>query len=166
LTLAVRPAKIEILWRAYSFARTHLKETNPMKIFQTTLKRLLASVLIVSMATMGFQGGALAGGIVSTDEAQAELAAPSASAERDKVNSFLARDDIREALVKQGVNPDAAVERVRAMTDAEVAQLAGRVDQAPAGGDVLGVLFTIFLVLLITDIIGWTKVFPFTRSIR
>jgi hypothetical protein len=137
-----------------------------MKIFQTTLKRVLASVLIVSIATMGFQGGALAGGIVSTDEAQAEQQVQTASADRDKVNSFFARDDVREALVKQGVNPQAAVERVRAMTDAEVAQLAGRVDQAPAGGDVLGVLFAIFVILLVTDILGLTKIFPFTRSIR
>jgi hypothetical protein len=40
------------------------------------------------------------------------------------------------------------------------------VDQAAAGGDILGILFTALLVLLITDILGWTKVFPFTRSIK
>ena len=61
---------------------------------------------------------------------------------------------------------EAAVERVNAMSDAEVAQLAGRIDQAPAGGDVLGMLFTIFIILLVTDILGLTKVFPFTRSVR
>ena len=48
----------------------------------------------------------------------------------------------------------------------EVAQVAGRIDQAPAGGDILGVLFTVFIVLLVTDILGLTKVFPFTRSVR
>ena len=45
-------------------------------------------------------------------------------------------------------------------------QVAGRIDQAPAGGDILGVLFTVFIVLLVTDILGLTKVFPFTRSVR
>ena len=74
--------------------------------------------------------------------------------------------DVRKALQEQGVNGDAAVERVKAMSDTEVAQLAGRIDQAPAGGDILGILFTIFIVLLVTDIMGLTKVFPFTRSIR
>ena len=133
-----------------------------MKNIYSSLKRVVASVLIVSTASMGLQGAAVAG-IVPTEEVQTTL---SASAERDKVNNFFARDDVREALVKQGVNPDSAVERVRAMTDAEVAQLAGRVDQAPAGGDVVGVLFTIFSILLITDILGLTKIFPFTRSIR
>lgn len=133
-----------------------------MKMIYSTLKRVVASVLIVSVASLGLPGAAMAG-IVPTEEVQTTLAA---SAERDKVNNFFARDDVREALVKQGVNPDAALERVRAMTDAEVAQLAGRVDQAPAGGDVVGVLFTIFIILLITDILGLTKIFPFTRSIR
>jgi hypothetical protein len=52
------------------------------------------------------------------------------------------------------------------MSDDEVAQLAGRIDQAPAGGDILGILFTVFIILLITDILGLTKVFPFTRSMR
>ena len=64
------------------------------------------------------------------------------------------------------MNGDVAVERVKAMSDTEVVQLAGRIDQAPAGGDILGILFTIFIVLLVTDIMGLTKVFPFTRSIR
>jgi hypothetical protein len=55
---------------------------------------------------------------------------------------------------------------VAALTDAESAQVAAQIDQAPAGGDVLGVIVTIFVVLLITDILGFTKVFPFTRAIR
>jgi len=36
----------------------------------------------------------------------------------------------------------------------------------PAGGEILGILLTVFIVLLITDILGFTKVFPFTRSIQ
>jgi hypothetical protein len=69
-------------------------------------------------------------------------------------------------MLGQGVSPQAALERVAALSDGEVAQLAGRIDQAPAGGDVLGILFTVFIVLLVTDIMGLTKVFPFTRSVR
>jgi hypothetical protein len=69
-------------------------------------------------------------------------------------------------MLGQGVSSQAALERVAAMSDSEVAQLAGRIDQAPAGGDVLGILFTVFIVLLVTDIMGLTKVFPFTRSVR
>ena len=57
-------------------------------------------------------------------------------------------------------------ERVNALTDAEAAQMAEQIDRAPAGGDVLGLLFTVFIILLVTDILGLTKVFPFTRPVR
>jgi hypothetical protein len=67
----------------------------------------------------------------------------------------------------RGVSIDAARERVAALTDAEAAQLAAQIDQAPAGADgVLGTIVFIFVLLLITDILGLTKVFPFTRSVR
>jgi hypothetical protein len=87
-------------------------------------------------------------------------------ASRERVASFLARDDVRAELQAQGVSADDAIARVKAMSDAEVAQLAQRVDQAPAGAGVIGVLFTVFVILLVTDILGFTKVFPFTRAIR
>jgi hypothetical protein len=104
--------------------------------------------------------------MVATEEITAPTATGTPSASRDTVNQFLARDEVRQAMLGQGVSPQAALERVAAMSDSEVAQLAGRIDQAPAGGEVLGLLFTVFIVLLITDIMGLTKVFPFTRSVR
>ncbi|MES2976949.1 MAG: PA2779 family protein [Pseudomonadota bacterium] len=128
-----------------------------------TFKRLIASLLIASTAMMGLPLTAQAS-MVSTEEAVTVTA--SADANRDKVNNFLMREDVRSALEGQGLNGVAASERVKAMSDAEVAQLAARVDQAPAGGSVLGILFTVFIVLLVTDLLGLTKVFPFTRSIR
>ena len=49
----------------------------------------------------------------------------------------------------------------------EVAHVAHTLDTAPTGAsDVLGTIVFIFLLLLITDILGFTKIFPFTRSIR
>lgn len=128
----------------------------------TLFTRIVASALIISSASMGFPMMANAG-IISTDEV---LSTATQTDSRDRVNAFLNRTDVRQALQGQGVNADAALERVQAMSDAEVAQLAGRIDQAPVGGDILGVLFTIFIVLLVTDILGLTKVFPFTRSVR
>jgi hypothetical protein len=101
--------------------------------------------------------------IVSTREAMT----PSAmAAERERVVSFFSRDDVRNSLEAHGVAPQAALDRVGALSDEEVQQLAARIDQAPAGGDILGVLFAVFIILLVTDILGLTKVFPFTRSVR
>ena len=127
-------------------------------------KRLVASLLVASTTVMGLPLTAHAS-LVSTEEVTA-TAPDSAVSNRDKVTYFLGRQDVRAALQGQGVSSTEAVVRVQAMTDAEVAQLASRVDQAPAGGEVLGLIFTAFIVLLVTDIMGLTKVFPFTRSVR
>ena len=62
---------------------------------------------------------------------------------------------------------DAARARIAALSDQEVVALADQLDHAPAGASgVLGAIVFIFLLLLITDILGFTKVYPFTRSIR
>ena len=52
----------------------------------------------------------------------------------------------------------------------EVNRLSTAIDTSPAGGDgvgvVIGGILIVFLVLLVTDILGLTKVFPFTRSVH
>jgi hypothetical protein len=85
---------------------------------------------------------------------------------RDRIRSFLQREDVRDMLQKQGVDSNVALSRVDAMTDQEVQTVAYQLDKMPAGGSVLGVLFAVFVILLVTDILGLTKVFPFTRSVR
>jgi hypothetical protein len=126
-----------------------------------SFNRLLASALVPCVLLGGLPMGAQAA-IVTSEQAQAV----SVSAERASVNAFFARDDVRQALQAQGVSASDALARVQAMSDAEIAQLADRVGQAPAGGDIVGALFTVFVILLVTDILGFTKVFPFTRSIQ
>ncbi len=123
------------------------------------LRRLVASLLIVSIAGIGLPLPAQAG-IVSTDAALA-------SAERDRIASMLDRADVRAQLEAYGVRAADVKARVAALTDEEAAQLAGKLDRLPAGGDgIIGALLLIFVVLLITDILGLTKVFPFTRPIK
>lgn len=136
----------------------HRIHTHSMSIY----KRILASTLIFSTLAMGLPTIAQAD-IVSTQDA---ISTSAVTTSRAQVTRFLSRADVRKGLQDQGIDIEAAQNRVDAMSDAEVAELAGRVDQAPAGGDVLGLLFTVFIVLLVTDILGFTKVFPFTRSAR
>jgi hypothetical protein len=138
-----------------------------MTLAKSAAKRFVASTLVISCSLMGMSTPMLAhADIVPTDALLAPLTSPADGADRARVSAFFARDDVRQTLVGQGVDADAAVARVNAMSDAEVAQLAGRIDTAPAGGEIIGVLFTVFIVLLVTDILGLTKVFPFTRSVR
>lgn len=87
--------------------------------------------------------------------------------DRERIRVFLQREDVREALTQQGVNADEALSRVGSMTNDEVSLVAGKIDQLPAGGNgIVGALVFIFIVLLVTDILGLTKIFPFTRPVR
>jgi hypothetical protein len=77
---------------------------------------------------------------------------------KDQVRSALDRAQVQQALQQRGVDPAQLKGRVDA--------LASHMDELPAGGDVLGLLFAVFVILLVTDILGLTKVFPFTRPVR
>lgn len=124
-----------------------------------TFSRCMARVLIVCTFALGMPLPASAG-IVTTDQIYT-------SADRDRVRNFLDRADVQAEMQSLGVDANAARARVDALTDEEAGQLAERIDQLPAGAsDVLGVLLVVFIVLLITDILGFTKIFPFTRSVR
>jgi uncharacterized membrane protein len=89
---------------------------------------------------------------------------------RELVRSLMAREDIQAALVNQGIDPLEAQARSEALSDVEVVRLAERIESLPAGGSAVGIIvgaiLIVFLVLLITDILGYTNVFPFTRSHR
>lgn len=123
------------------------------------LNRCIVRALVVCIFGIGMPLPASAG-IVATDQIQA-------GAERDKVRNFLERAEVWSQMEALGVDANAARARVDLLTDREVQNLAGRIDQLPAGGNgALGILFAVFIVLLITDILGLTKVFPFTRSVK
>lgn len=85
---------------------------------------------------------------------------------RARVETFLARADVQQQLVKQGIDPEQALSRVNRLTDAEVNALAEKIDTMPAGGDVVGAAVFIFLVLLVTDLLGLTDVYPFVKNNR
>lgn len=124
-----------------------------------TLNRCVARLLIVCLLAVGMPMPMPANAaIVGTDQI-------AAASERDRVRSFLDRQEVRDRLQAFGIESDAAKARVDALTDDEASALAAHIDQAPAGG-ILGAILLIFFVLLVTDILGFTKVFPFTRSAR
>lgn len=89
------------------------------------------------------------------------------SDDRAKIEAFLAREDVQKELIQLGVDPQEAADRVTSLTDQEVRQIAGHLEELPAGegavGAVVGAAVLIFLVLLITDLLGLTDVFPFVR---
>lgn len=127
-----------------------------------TLRQLLVYALIISINLIGLAGTAQAA-MISTDQHQAANAADSGQA---RLAAALDRPDVVAQLEKMGVSPQDARQRAAALTDTEAAGLADKIETLPAGADILGTLGAIFIILLITDILGFTKIFPFTRSIR
>ena len=86
---------------------------------------------------------------------------------RDYLNSLLARENIQAALVSQGIDPQEAQKRIDSLSDAEVNDIVNRLDQLPAGGvlgTILIIAFLVFLILLLTDIGGYTDIFPFVKK--
>jgi len=84
--------------------------------------------------------------------------------QRARVHEILNREDVKAKLESLAVEPAQVQARVDALTDDEARQLAKSIDEMPAGGDILGAVVLIFLVLLITDLLGLTDVYPFTKK--
>lgn len=128
------------------------------------LKRFTGLFVAVSILFTGTIQTAQAAMVSSEQVAQA-TSQNSAEQNRARIAATLARADIQAELLKQGVDPAQVNDRVAAMTDDEVAAVAQHMDTAPAGaGHVIGALVFIFVLLLVTDLLGLTKIFPFTRS--
>jgi hypothetical protein len=121
---------------------------------------LLAGVMLAVSMPLGVARAAL----VTTDQVLAES---DGASDRERVLAFLGRADVREQIVALGVDPAEAAARVAALSDPQVREIAGRLDQLPAGqsaiGVVVGAILIIFLVLLVTDLLGLTDVFPFVN---
>lgn len=131
----------------------------------TPFRRTIAAVVSASLLGTGFMQGAQAA-VIGTEQVAAAQAGAVPGDAHARLQATLERADVVAALQARGVDLAAARERVAALTDAEAAQLARQIDEAPAGGDVVGTIVFIFVLLLVTDILGFTKVFPFTRTIR
>ncbi len=119
------------------------------------MRKALCQVLVLSMMVCAPLVPAQAA-IVGTDAAMAMSDRAAAIA---RINDVLMRDEVRDRLESLGVDPADALVRVDALTDAELAQLQQRLDDLPAGGDVIGVLGVLLVVLLVLELLGVTNVF-------
>ena len=126
----------------------------------TSILRIVACTTVIAFTLVSLTPYAHAG-IIPTEQA---LASGGFDGARGRIATALARDEVQAQLVARGVDPALVAARVASLTDQEVQQLDARIDQMPAGGDILGTLVFIFIILLITDLLGWTSVFPFTNK--
>lgn len=130
-------------------------------------QKILAMPLAVLMLFSTFSATVVQAKMVGTDEVIAEQRS---DVDREKIVNFMSRDDVQAEMQSLGIDPDEAMSRVATLSDQEVQQVAGKLDQLPAGegavGSIIGAIVLIFLVLLITDLLCLTNVFDFTRCAR
>ena len=130
------------------------------------LRTVLCTALIISLGFVvplrRVQAAAL------PTDALARIARDGAA--RERVLALLEREDVARGLEGWGIGPDEARARIAALSDAEVQQIAGRLDRLPAGADTAGAialgLLIGFAALVITDMLGWTDVFPNVGPVR
>lgn len=125
---------------------------------------LASSIMALVMLMIAVPFQPILAAMIPTDTVHAGIEA--AEARRD-LKALLAREEVRDALASQGIDPQEALARIDGLTDAEALAAADRLEQLPAGGSAVGVivgaLLIVFLVLLVTDILGYTDIFPFVK---
>lgn len=127
-----------VYWSPLFNLSVNLIGVNMKRILGTWITALIASLLVLAAPARA--------GLISSDDA-----IPQPPSERERVQSLLARPDVAQELEKMGIAPADAKARVQAMSDSEVAQVAGRLDSLPAGAAISNdeLLLIIIIVLLV-----------------
>lgn len=125
-------------------------------------------LLIFSLIAIGIHIPVAHAGMIGTD---AVINAAQAQQDRQRLHDILSRQDVKAQLAARGVDPAQVQARVDSLTDQEIQALANKMDTMPAGGtmldfdfgDFVNLAVLVFLILLITDILGFTNVYPFVK---
>ena len=129
------------------------------------MRKSVAVVVIISLTTFSIIVAPIQAAMVNTAEI---LKQNQHNLARESIYVFLDRSEVRKQLETWGVKPVEAKTRVNSLTDHEIEKIAASIDRLPAGGDglgaIIGAALIIFLVLLVTDILGYTDVFSFVKS--
>jgi hypothetical protein len=112
------------------------------------------AVLSVAIVNMGFMSAASAA-IVDTSA----LVTTARDANLTEIRAQLNREDVRAQMQDMGVDAAAIETRLASLSDSELQQLAQDMKNAPAGGDVLGLLGAVFVVLLVLELVGVIDIF-------
>lgn len=128
-----------------------------MKITKILKKTGIFSMMFAFL-TVSMQAPVMADMVDNSQLAmQAEL-----QMQRIEVRGFMARDDVRTALLDYGVNVADIDSRIDNLTESELLQIQNQLAQLPAGADggVLGVILVVILIFVLLDVLGATDVFP------
>lgn len=122
----------------------------------TILARILFPLLSASLISLGLLQSA-AGAVVGTESA---MQLEQRTAQIEHISALFAEQQVRDQLVRFGVDPEHATLRVAALSDSELQALDQRISELPAGASgALEVLGIVLLVLLVLELVGVTDIF-------
>lgn len=125
-------------------------------MFSSLTKQAILLLFAVSLVSGPLMQSARAGVI----DTQAAIDLEERAGRVAHINTLLAREDVRSALIELGVSPDDATARVELMTDAELQMLEAKLDELPAGGtSLIGVVGIVAIVLVILELLDVTDLF-------
>jgi len=126
---------------------------------------LMSLVMLITSLPLGSaHAGMVSTNTIIEQQTLDATVADETSSARERIRDLLARDDIRAEMIALGITPVEAAARIDALTDEEVADIAGRLDELPAGGmvgTILLALFIVFGVAVLVDALGILNIFPF-----
>ena len=124
------------------------------------LMNITSKIVLVCFLLVSFQHAALAGIVSTADIVDKQVV----QLEKQRIHNLLSQEQVQSQLIAMGVDPDDAKQRLANMTDEEIHTFAQKMDELPAGSGVLELAVFVFLVLLITDLLGYTDIFPFVKK--
>ncbi len=130
--------------------------------------KMIAVLLALVISTMTIEASYAGTKMFTTTEVMSGI---TLNQDREKIITFMESKEVQSKMIAMGVDPREAIQRVASLSPDEISKLSREIDKAPAGADggvgaVLGAVLLVFIILLITDILGFTKVFPFTRAVQ
>lgn len=121
---------------------------------------LSARSVVATFIALGLVLGVPGPGAAQLVSSSQALALEEGGRARAVVDAYLAREEVAAELTALGLDPELARLRAAAMSTAELEELAGRIREAPAGGDgVITVLGITFVVLLVLELVGVIDIF-------
>lgn len=127
-------------------------------MIRNSLQRCCVVLISLALINLGTPVVASAG-IIGT---QTVIEASQRDADLATIQAGLERAEVRQQFASLGVDASMVEARLATLTDAEVATLADRMEQMPAGGDLLAVIGVVFVILLILELVGVIDIFKKT----
>ena len=124
-------------------------------------KRILTLFLSLSLISVSL--GNVQAAVVSNDEV---ILKTQQVEDKAALLQAVQREEVQQQLSSMGVSAADVESRINQMTHEEIAQLNLNMAELPAGEGVLGTIVLIFLVFVITDVIGATDIFPFVHPVN